>query len=195
MVELFALGSRFALVILFLSAGLAKLTAPQEFARAVRNYDLLPARRVGTVATWLPRLELLAALLLALGVLTTLAAAVLAGLLLAFTAAVAVSLLRGRQLDCGCFGSTAPRRITWATVARNLVLAAMAALVVAWSPDALSLLPAWSAAAERPVATGDAVAVLATSTAAVAGALLLTEAVRVRGAAATLQRRVGEGAR
>jgi len=186
-VELLALGSRFALVILFLSAGLAKLSAPEEFARAVRNYDLLPTRFVGIVATWLPRLEVAAALLLALGVFTTLTAAVLAGLLLAFTAAVAVNLLRGREIDCGCFGSSAPRRITWGTVARNLVLAAVAGLVVAWSPDALSLLPAWPATAAGPVATTDAVAALVAGTAAVAGVLVVAEAVRVRQAATALQ--------
>ena len=185
--ELLALGSRFALVILFLSAGLAKLSAPEEFARAVRNYDLLPARFVGIVATWLPRLEVAAALLLALGVLTTLTAAVLAGLLLAFTAAVAVNLLRGRRIDCGCLGSSVPRRITWGTVARDLVLAAMAVLVVAWAPDALSLLPAWPAPAGGPVATADAVAALVASTATVAGVLVVAEAARVRRAATALQ--------
>jgi uncharacterized membrane protein YphA (DoxX/SURF4 family) len=192
-VELLALGSRFALVILFLSAGLAKLSASEEFARAVRNYDLLPARWVAPVATWLPRLEVAAALLLGLGVLTTVVAAGLAGLLLVFTAAVAVNLVRGREIDCGCFGSSAPRRITWATVARNLALTALAALVVAWSPPALSLLPAWETgvAGAGAVATGDAVAALVSSTAAAAGVLVLAEAARVQRAAGASRPRAG----
>ncbi|HYT27015.1 MAG TPA: MauE/DoxX family redox-associated membrane protein [Actinomycetota bacterium] len=198
--QLFALGSRFALAVLFLTAGLAKLSAPAEFARAVANYRLLPSGPAGAVATWLPRLEVAAAVLLGLGLATTLAGVVLAGLLLAFTAAVAVNLLRGREIDCGCFGSSAPRRITWGTVGRNLAMAAMAGAVVGWSPAVLSLLPAWRAPGGGPVATGDALAALVASTAAVAGALVLAEALRTARAAAALARpdpagSSGEGAR
>jgi Methylamine utilisation protein MauE len=194
-VQLFALGSRFALAFLFLTAGLAKLSAPAEFARAVANYRLLPSGLARPVATWLPRLEVAAAALLGLGLATTVAGGLVTGLLLAFTAAVAVNLLRGREIDCGCLGSSAPRRITWGTVARNLVMAAMAGAVVGWSPGVLSLLPAWRAPAAGPVADGDALAVLVASTAAVAGALLLDGALRAGRAAGALGGPGGEGTR
>jgi hypothetical protein len=46
-----------------------------------------------------------------------------------FACAAATNLLRGRIVDCGCFGPVGERRITWWTVARNLVLAGAAAVV------------------------------------------------------------------
>jgi hypothetical protein len=46
-------------------------------------------------------------------------------LLAAFTAAVMINLIRGREIDCGCFGAGAARPITWATVGRNCVLIGM----------------------------------------------------------------------
>ncbi len=83
---------------------------------------LTPASRL------LPAAELAAALLL----LTPwrAAGAVLAALLLAvYAAAMAWQRLHGRALDCGCGGEPLP--VSWALVARNLALAALAGLAAA----------------------------------------------------------------
>ncbi len=180
--QLFALGSRFALAVLFLTAGLAKLSAPAEFARAVANYRLLPSGPAGAVATWLPRLEVAAAVLLGLGLATTLAGVVLAGLLLAFTAAVAVNLLRGREIV-----DADPRPLV-----RGLI-----------HSDGCRVLN-WVKGTPYPRYhfTNESLDIRAmvASTAAVAGALVLAEALRTARAAAALARpdpagSSGEGAR
>jgi len=121
------LALRLALAAVFIPAGLAKLLNLAAFARAVANYRLLPPAAVRPVATTLPWLELAAGVLLLLGLGTGPVAAALAVLLLAFALAVSVNLLRGRRIDCGCFTGPGPRQITWATVARNLGLSAVAA--------------------------------------------------------------------
>jgi uncharacterized membrane protein YphA (DoxX/SURF4 family) len=134
-----ALVSRFALATVFVLAGLAKLPRRSEFEAAVRGYGLLPSRLVRPVARLLPPLELAGGLLLGLGIATTIAASALAAALTLFAMAVAVNLARGRTIDCGCFGWIAERRITWLTVARNLLLVAGAVTAAIGGASALAL--------------------------------------------------------
>jgi uncharacterized membrane protein YphA (DoxX/SURF4 family) len=138
-VELAALASRFVLAAVFLGAGLAKLARPAEFAGAVDAYRLVPAALVRPLATWLPRLEVAAGALLAVGAASRPAALAALVLLLSFAAAIAANLLRGRTIDCGCLGTAAPRRIGWPMVGRNLALAGMALLVAGAAPRVLAV--------------------------------------------------------
>ena len=49
-------------------------------------------------------------------------------LLVAFTLFLVVALLRGVEAPCACFGSMSSRPVTWWSVARNIVLMALAAV-------------------------------------------------------------------
>jgi putative oxidoreductase len=82
----------------------------------------------------LPPLELVLALALATGVHARGAAIVTGALLLGFAAGMAQAIARGIDLDCGCFGSALAVEVSGWTIARNLALAALAALV-ARAPD------------------------------------------------------------
>lgn len=134
-----AITCRYAVAFILLTAALPKLLARDEFERAVADYALLPPRLVGPVAAWLPRLELTCALLLLLGIAVAPASALASALLAAFSVAVALNLARGRRIDCGCFSTVAPRRIGWALVAGDLLLAGMAAAVALADPGVLTL--------------------------------------------------------
>ncbi len=181
LVELAAHASRFAIATVFLLAGAAKLSERDEFARAVRNYDLLPSFAARLVARWLPAAEVGAALLLGLGVAIVPVTAFVVMLLAVFIGAVGTSLLRKKEMDCGCFGgSGAPRRMTWWVVARNALLLAMALLVLASPPVTLALWPGWAAASSGAVTKPEAVATLLTAPIAVLAAFLAQEAWRVR---------------
>ncbi|HYZ77308.1 MAG TPA: MauE/DoxX family redox-associated membrane protein [Gaiellaceae bacterium] len=130
---------RFGLAVVFLLSGLAKLPRRAEFTQAVRNYRLVPERLGSVIGKVLPPVEVAAGVLLALGLGVRPVAGLLGLFLVGFSGAVAINLLRGRTIDCGCFGPVAQRRITWLTVARNVVLIAAAAVVVAVGPTALAL--------------------------------------------------------
>ena len=88
-------------------AGVLKLPDPHENVRVVRAYDLLPERVVPVVGHGLPVLEILVGLCLLLGLLTRVAAAVSALLLVAFVIGVASAWTRGMSIECGCFGGGA----------------------------------------------------------------------------------------
>ncbi len=69
-------------------------------------------------------------------------------MLLGFTAVVAATLRSGRTVSCGCLGALSRQPISGATMARNLVLMAMAAMTATVPslgvPDAASLMATFS---------------------------------------------------
>ena len=134
-----AIAIRVALAVVLLLAAVAKLPRQRAFTDAVRRYELLPRAASELVARLLPPFELACGFLLLVGFATPVVATLVAATLAVFAGAVAINLLRGRVIDCGCFSGAAPRRITWRIVARNIALAAGAGLVVAEAPRALAL--------------------------------------------------------
>ncbi|MFO1048440.1 MAG: MauE/DoxX family redox-associated membrane protein [Geminicoccaceae bacterium] len=153
-----ALAAALVLAAVFGAAGPPKLAARDAFAGVLANYRLLPDRLVAPVALLLPCLEIAVAAGLLIPATRPLAALGAGLLLLLFAAAMAVNLLRGRSdIDCGCAIGRLRERIGWPLVARNLVLATVALLLVVGTP------------ASRALGWLDGVSVIAT----VAAALLL----------------------
>ena len=99
-------GTVFRLVLggVFLWAGLAKLADPRGFVQAVRAYDATPEWLSKGIGYGLPILEVCLAVLLILGVITRIAAAITAVLMLVFLIGIVQAAVRGLKLDCGCFG-------------------------------------------------------------------------------------------
>jgi len=120
------------LALLLLSAAWHKLAARAEFVAVLRGYELLPAALLRPVAALIPLAEVVLAAAWLTGAARGLVASTTAALLLAYAAAIAINLYRGRaQIDCGCGlgGATgASQRLSGWLVARNLVLAGLALL-------------------------------------------------------------------
>jgi uncharacterized membrane protein YphA (DoxX/SURF4 family) len=174
-----AVVARFGLAVLFLLSGLAKLPRRWEFTQAVRNYRLVPERAGEVIGRVLPALEVAAGALLVVGLGLRAVAALLALFLVAFSVAVAVNLLRGRTIDCGCFGPVAQKQITWWTVARNVVLTAAAVVVVLEQPTALALDRLLPGTPKPDLSSGTALALLFGTSLAIVTLSLAQEARRV----------------
>jgi uncharacterized membrane protein YphA (DoxX/SURF4 family) len=117
---------------LFVSAALTKVPDLHLFAEEIANYQLLPAALVPLAAITLPGVELLAGVLLVLGLAWRPAALVLTVLLAGFTAGLTQALVRGIDLNCGCFGGSDPA--TPLTVARDAALLGAVLVVLRWGP-------------------------------------------------------------
>jgi len=89
---------------LFLYAGLSKAGDVTAFARDVANYRILPYSWNYLVAAILPYVEFLAGLLLVAGRRVRPAALVAGALSAVFILALGSVVLRGLDIDCGCFG-------------------------------------------------------------------------------------------
>ena len=88
---------------LFLYAGLGKISSPIDFASQIYNYKLLPNQMIGLLAVVIPWLEVLAGGALFLGLNAKGGAFTISGLLALFIAVLAISAVRGLDVECGCF--------------------------------------------------------------------------------------------
>jgi len=121
--------ARIVLAGVFAVAGWTKARDPAGTRAAVRDFGV-PAALAVPVAFLLPVAELTVAILLLFKD-TVVAGAVGAVVLLAlFIAAITVSLARGQQPDCHCFGQVRSRPVSRTTLARNWLLMALAVLVL-----------------------------------------------------------------
>ena len=90
---------------LFVYAGAAKALTPLDFAQNVRNYQVVGQSLSFIAALILPWLEILAGAFLVLGIWRRGAALVVSALLVFFIALTVVTMVRGLDVDCGCFGA------------------------------------------------------------------------------------------
>ena len=108
---------------IFIYASLDKIGHPLEFARIIRNYHVLPEFLVTLPALVLPWVELLAGVLLIAGIWPRSAAWLLSLLLLAFILALGVNAVRGIDISCGCFSTSAgDTENAWVLIFRDLFM-------------------------------------------------------------------------
>ena len=88
-----------------LLSGFHKLLYPADFAVSVYRFHLLPGFLVNPAAIYLPWLEAVCAVcLLFIPRFRPAALWIVLVLLVLFTAAIGISLIRGSAFGCGCFG-------------------------------------------------------------------------------------------
>jgi uncharacterized membrane protein YphA (DoxX/SURF4 family) len=113
---------------IFLYAGISKMLDPAQLAVQVRNYQLAPWWLIHPAAIVLPWIEIVAGLLLILGIWAIEATIVLAGLLALFLGAIGWAMYQGLDIECGCFAGHA--KVGWQKLAENAGLLAVAAFGV-----------------------------------------------------------------
>src|SRR5215471_16558474 len=127
--ELVLLMARLSLAFIFVLAGATK-AADLVGARKTAISFGIPEKVAVPLGSALPFLEMLIGLAL-LPINTAWLGAIGAlGLLLVFAGAIAMKLAQGQAPDCNCFGQLHSRPVSWSVFARNLVLAAIATLIV-----------------------------------------------------------------
>lgn len=89
----------------FLWAGLLKIFDPLGFAQDITNYRTFPQVMSFFMAIVLPWVEVVSGILLILGIFSRASSLILSSLLVAFLVLTALTILRGLDVDCGCFGS------------------------------------------------------------------------------------------
>ena len=127
------LACRLLLAAVFLFAGATKLVDPWGFRKGLRDFGL-PAALAPLLMLILPLLELAVGAVLIPARLAWYGAGGALALLGAFSLAVAVAMVRGREPECHCFGQLHSAPVGRATLIRNGALAASAAWLVARGP-------------------------------------------------------------
>lgn len=107
----------------FIFAAVPKIIDPATFAKAIYQYHLAPAWSISLMAIYLPWIELVCALaFLFVPHWRPASGLLIAGMLFVFTAAVAISLYRGLNISCGCFGRAADQEVSMLKIAENTLL-------------------------------------------------------------------------
>ena len=104
--QILSIGIRLALAAVFIYAGVPKILNPAGFAENINNYRLFPYFLVSATALILPWLEVVIGIALISGIYlrgSSLLVMVLNGV---FIVLIASAMLRGLDIDCGCFSTS-----------------------------------------------------------------------------------------
>lgn len=122
--------ARLVLAGVLLAAAFPKLADPAAFAARLPNYRVFPDVLANILAATAPVYELLAAAALLSGRLYRGGVWLTLALMAVFTALIGSALVRGIDLDCGCFGAAVQAEpVGLLDLARNIVLLGLAGLL------------------------------------------------------------------
>ena len=114
--------SRMLLGFVFVYAAVEKMADPDGFAVSISNYRILPIQFVNLFAIALPWLELVTGILLIYGICIKENSFIIGSLMLVFTLMVLVAVLRGLDIDCGCFGTGDAQQVGLRKIIENIIL-------------------------------------------------------------------------
>jgi uncharacterized membrane protein YphA (DoxX/SURF4 family) len=134
---LFAL--RLLLGFVFIYAAVFKATDPAGFSQSIANYKLLPDFTVNMLSIVLPWIELSAGLFLIFGLSVKENSVIVSSLLIIFIIAIGISLIRGLDISCGCFGTQDGTKVGFTKLAENLGLLIAALILIKFNSSFLSI--------------------------------------------------------
>jgi peroxiredoxin/uncharacterized membrane protein YphA (DoxX/SURF4 family) len=132
--EILLLVARVVLALVFGIAGVAKAADPEGSRRAMVGFGI-PQKLATVFGSSLALVEILIAAALIPTATAWMGAIAALALLLVFCVGIAVNLARGKSPDCHCFGQLHSEPVKWSTFARNIVLLAVAGLIVVQGSD------------------------------------------------------------
>ena len=130
---------RLFLGFVFIYASVTKISDPEGFAQAIYNYKLLPLFLVNILAVILPWIELCAGILLIFGITVKENSAIINGLLLIFIIAIIISLFRGLDINCGCFGTVDGSKVGLIKILENIGLLILGFILIKYDSKFFSL--------------------------------------------------------
>ena len=113
---------RVALGAVFLYAGVVKIVDPVAFAGSVAAYQVFPYAGNYLIAATVPWIEVACGILLVTGWRPRSAAALVALLNVAFIVILFSTVIRGLDIDCGCFRQGGEKTTAWTAIFRDVML-------------------------------------------------------------------------
>ncbi len=131
---------RLLLSIVFFVSAIDKVRQFQQFTTTITAYRLLPENWSKSLALAIMGTEFSVSMLLFMGWQSQIAAFVSIFMLLIFSIAMGINLIRGRtDLSCGCSGEKHTQKISLGLVGRNIALSIAAASILVWGGGLIAL--------------------------------------------------------
>lgn len=121
---------RIGLGLVFLYAGIIKIIDPVAFAGSLAAYKIMPYALNYLVAAALPWIEAVCGLLLVIGYRVRAASFIVIAMNMVFIAALGSTIVRGLDVDCGCFRQGGEKTPAWMAILRDVLFLAAAFLLV-----------------------------------------------------------------
>ena len=106
---------------MFIWAGVSKIIDPLGFAQNIANYRIFPEGISFFLALVLPWIEVICGVFLILGIFRSASTLLLSGFLAVFLVLITVTIIRGIDIDCGCFGSLS-RKVDYKLILEDSIL-------------------------------------------------------------------------
>ena len=133
------LSIRIFLGFIFVFAAITKVTDPIGFSQSIYNYKLMPDFTINFLAIAFPWIELVAGILLIFGIAVKENSAILSALLFVFIVAIIISIARGLNIDCGCFGTVEGSKVGLIKILENVGLLIIGLILMKFDSKFLSL--------------------------------------------------------
>ncbi|WP_337983213.1 MauE/DoxX family redox-associated membrane protein [Lysinibacillus sp. C5.1] len=126
----FELFIRICMAIIFFSSSISKYNTLDKHIGIIENYKVLPPSWSSVVGKLDVLVEFCLGILLLLGLFQFLSGLIAGGLLLIYTMAIVINIMRGRkEISCGCGGVLGNHNLSWKLVIRNIILVSICILV------------------------------------------------------------------
>ncbi|OGU58247.1 MAG: hypothetical protein A2V66_03380 [Ignavibacteria bacterium RBG_13_36_8] len=135
MQKYFLLCLRILLALVFLFAAIGKISNPEEFAVAITNYKMFPTFIINLIAIIVPWIELVIGLLMLFGIAVKENAIIISTFLFCFIIIIAIALIRGLDIQCGCFSTHEGQRIGITKILENFIMLAFGIYLVLFYED------------------------------------------------------------
>lgn len=120
---------RIGLGAVFIYAGILKIREPVAFAGSVAAYQILPYYLNYLVAATIPWVEAVCGILLIVGYRVKAAAGIVAAMNVLFIVLLASTIVRGLDIDCGCFRQGGEKTSAWVAILRDVFFLAAALII------------------------------------------------------------------
>ncbi len=124
------LAARIIVAMVFIFASIEKIADPESFAVAVSNYRVLPVFLINFVAIAIPWIELFAGIFLLAGVFPRENSLIIGALLVMFIVLISIALIRGLDIECGCYGTINAEKVGFKKIAENFLLLTLSLQII-----------------------------------------------------------------
>lgn len=121
--------SRLVIGIMLIYAAVGKIKNPFNFSLLISGYEIVDLGVSKLTAIALPWIELTTGIFLVLGWWLRAASFIATGLFLIFIIVIGLALIRGLEIECGCFGLLGEGQISFRLLLRDVISGLMAILI------------------------------------------------------------------
>jgi|WetSurMetagenome_2_1015567.scaffolds.fasta_scaffold675869_2 putative oxidoreductase len=107
----FLLISRMILGFVFIYAASEKISDPAGFAESINNYKIFPLYFINFISITLPWIEFITGLFLIFGIALKESVLIINIFTIFFIILIGISMIRGLNIDCGCFGTNNSEKV------------------------------------------------------------------------------------